>query len=390
MNPKNMDILSIQDRAKNRRSLGFRVINGSAGMLYHDDRSLCTYESVNAFIRKDFDSYLSYPNPIGSKEYREGVLSWIFQEEREEIEQTYHIACSCSLGGTGALSMSMNLTKENDGVIILSDLNWPNYFHLCDVCGIDYVKYERFDETGHFSFSSLKQGIDQGLKDHPCATLILNDPCQNPTGYCFSYDEYEQLFRLLSSYQGKVTLLMDIAYFNYAPMGFLFRDYLLKHHADFPIEVAFSCSKCFGLYGMRLGALLLLTESEEEKTALENRMYSYARGTYSCPNNGAMGPIAKLLNDPEALHQTAIDISIENKRLTAIGKALSKVLDEKHIDHFPYGGGFFVTAKVEGATAFCLALEEKDIFLVPIADRYVRIAVSGLNMDDVALLRDNL
>lgn len=387
---KNMDILSIQDRAKNRRSQGFRVVNGSAGMLYHDDRSLCTYEAVNSFIRDNFDSYLAYPNPLGSKEYKEGVLAWIFDDRKDVIESQYKIACACSLGGTGAISMCFTLESERKGVIVLSDLNWPNYFHLCDCNHVDYVKYQRFDETGHFCFENLKNGIEEGLKNHETATIVINDPCQNPTGYCFTLEEYENLFNLISSYDGKVTLMMDIAYFNYAPMGFLFKDYLASHPVNFPIQIAYSCSKCFGLYGMRLGAFLELTKSEDKKVELENFLYSYARGNYSCPNNGSMGPVSKMMNDPSALKKISTDISIENKRLTAIGKAVAKVLDEKGIAHFPYGGGFYVTAKVNHSTDFCLALEEKDIYLVPIADKYIRIAVSGLNMDDVNFLKENL
>lgn len=382
MESKNMDILSIQDRAKKRREKGFSVINGSAGMLYRDNKELCTFHEINEALKKETTSYLAYPNPIGSEKYRKEVLSFLFEEDLPEIEKKYDIPFSCTLGGTGAIAMAMYEETLRNGFLLLSDLSWPNYVNMAEIHHLPIEKYSRFEE-GSFSFKNLKAALDEGLSQYPHCLFILNDPCQNPSGYCFSEEEYHTLFDLLSSYEGKVTFFLDLAYSEYAPMGFLFRKILKERELPVETFLGFSASKCFGLYGLRLGAIFGLLKKGSDVSFWENHFYALARGTYSCPNNGAMGPVSDVLENEERRKALKKEIQIERDRLFHIGKHMSTVLDQVGIKHIPYGGGFYITLFMDHATEFCLKCEEHDVYIVPIEDKYIRIAVSGLNDDEV-------
>ncbi len=377
------DILSIQERSDNARKQGRRVVNGCAGMLFRDDSSLCTYETVNEVVGKRFSSYLSYPAVLGSKEYADGVKKWIFGDSVDEYESGYQIPFSVTLGGTGAIALFFSWLKEVDGEAIISDIHWPNYETIACEADIKLRTHNMFDREGKYDFESLKEGIDGILKEHEVAGVVINDPCQNPLGYCMSKEEYATLINLLNSYHGKAYLLMDVAYVDYADTFPLLDDKMLLGNINFPVYFAFSCSKSFGLYGMRLGALFGLYGRNEDLSSWRNFANRYARGTYSCANNSAMGPMSEFFSDSELTKKTKQEIYREKERLLSIGRKTAQTLDALGIDHYPYGGGFYLTCRVDNAYAFADSLEEKDIYFAPIAEDKVRIAVSGLTLEDI-------
>ena len=378
------DILSVQERAMARKKEGHAVINGCAGMLFEDDKSLCVYEDVNKKIEEEFRSYLSYPAVLGNSSYKEGVLSWLFKEDKERIESLFNIPFGVTLGGTGAIFMVFSLFSRKNALLLASDIRWPNYDTIASQAHLPFSTYRLLTKEGRLDVPSIGKAIEEGFKTHEEVLLLVNDPCQNPLGYCMDKEEYKELFDLLSQYPGKASLLMDIAYVDYAPEGFLFKKELLSRKAiPFDIYVAFSASKSFGLYGLRLGALFGLMEKKKDVTLLLEEMKRIARGTYSCANNGAMGPLSSFFQDEKAKKAVLEKIMMESTRLQKIGTRMAKVLDDLHIEHFPYKGGFYLTFTVQDPIAFCKELERRDIFFAPIDDSHVRIAVSGLNLDEI-------
>lgn len=379
------DILSVQERAVRRKREGHLVINGCAGMLFEDDKTLCVYKPVNDRIQEKFVDYLAYPSVLGSERYRDGVLSWVFQDRKEEILCRHEVPFAVSLGGTGALYLAFRHFAKRKALLLLSDIRWPNYDTLAQEAGIDTSIYSLISKADRLDIASIREKIEEGLEEHPEILLVVNDPCQNPIGYCLDREEYQKLFSLLAGYGRKVTLLLDIAYVDYAKEGFPFFDEYFSHETiPFDIFFAFSASKSFGLYGLRLGALFGLLEKGKDDSDLLEDFKHIARGTYSCANNGAMGPLADFFHDEEAKKAVLDKIHEERDRLYGIGYSMAKVLDELGIRHFPYKGGFYLTFRMENPVAFCQELETKDIYFAPIDDKHVRIAVSGLNNEEIA------
>jgi aspartate/tyrosine/aromatic aminotransferase len=384
------DILSIQERAVCREAAGAPVINGCVGMLFRDSKKLCTYPSVNAVLKKRAADYLSYPAVTGSESYEKGVLKWVFGSSCPAIKKHYQIAFFATMGGTGAVSMIFHSFGEKKGCGILASVSWPNYRLIAKEAGLPLVEYDFLNQDGHFDIDALRKAIDTGLSRHSEAVIVLNDPCQNPTGYCLTCAEYQALFRLLSSYKGKASLLLDIAYEDYAPMGFFFPRLIAQETLSFSCYVAFSASKSFSLYGLRLGAVIALVGKNQDTADLLGDFREYARGTYSCPNNGALGPMSELLADPIRCATLKKAIRKETVRLTRIGKEMAKTLESLSLSHYPYGGGFFLTYTVPDSLQVCNDLESKDIYFAPVGPTLVRIAVSGLSLKEIALLKKRL
>lgn len=77
------DVFSILERATKRKEDGNKIINGCAGMLFTPDKHLSTHHKIIEVVRSDFASFLDYPPVIGSRKYKEGVLKWIFEEDKK-------------------------------------------------------------------------------------------------------------------------------------------------------------------------------------------------------------------------------------------------------------------------------------------------------------------
>ncbi len=377
------DILSIQDRANKAKAENRRIVNGCAGVLYNDDKSLATYSLVNQAIESRFASYLNYPSVIGSPIYKQGVLNWVFGSNLDFVNSKFNIAFSASLGGTGAISMTFNyLTRFYKTCGIISDVFWPNYSNIARVNNLDLFTHKMVDKSNNFNFDNLEKVIKDNIEKYEKILVIVNDPCQNPTGFCFQKDDYIKLYALLNKYKSKVSLLLDIAYLDYAPMGFIFPS-TLDQDIQFDMFLTFSASKSFGLYGARLGGLICLIDKSKNCEDYNSIFQEYGRSTYSCPNNMAMGPLSELLNDLDKVSELKKEIKIKNNRLNEIGNMVASALDRLHIFHLPYMGGFYLTFYVDDAISFCKALESKDIYFSPINKKQVRIAVSGLNKEDI-------
>lgn len=385
------DILSIQERADNAKKEGKKVVCGCAGMLFNEDKELGTYKVINAALKSNLTNYLAYPSVIGSSEYKQGVLNWVFGNKLEEIKKRFAIPFCATLGGTGAVSFAFKHEKrENNGSVVIADIHWPNYENIASEADIELVTHEMLDENNQYNFADLQEKIDDLLIKYPSVLFVLNDPCQNPSGYCFTKDEYIKLFNLLNSYEGKVKLLLDIAYLDYAPMGFLFIPILLNFDVKFNISIAFSCSKSFGVYGLRLGAIFDLADKNSN---FDDKQYFYrmlARSTYSCPNGAAIGPIAEVLNDSHRVDRLRKNIKKECERISEVGKRLIKFLDRKGIQHLPYYGGFFLVIKVDDAIKTIQELEAKDIYFAYINPNLIRIAVASLTLQDLKELERRL
>lgn len=383
------DILSIQERAVAKQHQGHKVINGCAGMLFDDDKKLCGFNEVNQKIKDNFTDFLAYPAVLGPKEYRDGVLKWLFDEQVDKLEELYAIAFSVTLGGTGALSMLFHQTAAKGGIALFSNIRWPNYDTIAKENYLNFDLYN-FIKNGCLDINDISAKISGLLVEHQHIILIINDPCHNPLGYCMSDEDYKGLFDLLSKFNGKVSLVLDIAYIDYDPLEQYYKKYILNMNNSFPIHLIFSCSKSFGLYGLRLGALISLLPKDSDLNSHLEEMRAYARGTYSCANNGAIGPMSIFFHDEISKKTVREKLSYESSRLKVIGSELVKILDDLNIKHYPYKGGFYLTFEADDSIHYCQMLENKDIYFAPIDDKHIRIAVSGLNLLEIAEIKRRL
>src|SRR6202035_1702991 len=141
-----------------------------------------------------------------------------------------------------------------------------------------------------------------------------------------------------------VTLLVDCAYFLYGARdarAFLRHLRPLAQRAN--ILFAWSASKSFTHYGLRVGALVACVADDAERAAVEAALSYSCRGTWSNCSRGGLAAITRLLVDREMAS------ACDAERATLKGLLLSRVdafnrrAHERGLRYPRYEGGFFVT-----------------------------------------------
>ena len=386
------DVIAIANLAKADKAKGNDIINGSIGVFLNEDGSLGKIKTIDDALKKHICDRLGYPASIGDKEYLDAVERWVFEDNYSRIHELYHVFTGASIGGTGAISNAFNLFLDEEETVLLPSIMWNNYKLLAKKAKAKRELYDLFDENGRFNIASLKEHIESCLKRDGKAFVVINDPCENPTGYCLSEKEYDELFALLSleGQKGKLIVLFDIAYLSYyAVEGKKCKliDKLVESKVNFLPLIAFSCSKVFGLYGMRMGALLALASSEQERADISSAYGTHARGTYSCPVGAGGYAVALAMNDPSLKNELLSEIEANKIALRERGEILLNELDKAGIKHYPYHSGFFLTIKVErDAEEIFEELKAEHIYIVPIGMHEMRIALSGLSKKECVTL----
>ena len=389
------DITAIAVMAKEDAAKGNKVINASIGTFYDDDRKLGEVPLIKKALKDYVPSSLGYPSVYGDQAYLKGIRTFMFGDKEKEIDSLYTIFGGASIGGTGSISIAFNVFNEAGDSVLLQSVMWTNYMLIAKKAGLGHETYTMFDENDKLNLGDIKKKIEERFASCGRAFLVLNDPCQNPTGYCMDEEEYKALFELLNEEgkKGKLTVLFDVAYSAfYAVPGhhFALNDELVKGKPSFLPLIAFSCSKLFGLYGLRIGALFALCQNQEERDAVAGSFGAEARGTYSVPVGAPQVAVAKVLSDPSLKEELWTEINKNTECLSKRSKALLAKMDELGIPHYPYMSGFFISIKVKDAYGLHKELMARHMYVVPMNETSVRIAFGGLSVEDGYTLLTNI
>ena len=389
------DILAINSQAIADRNRGNTVINASTGVFLNENRQLGSVKLITDALEMHIADKLSYSNVYGDEDYLSSVMTFIFKEREKDVASLYYPFIGSTLGGTGAISIAFHLFQDEGESVLLPSIMWTNYMLVAKKASLAYKKYEMFTREGNFNLKSVKEKIEEEKKKHGRVLLVINDPCHNPTGYCMSEKEYDELFSLLDE-EGKdckLSVLFDIAYlafFHIPNRKCALIDKLLEKTYSFLPLIAFSCSKVFGLYGLRVGALIALPTDKDESEEIKRAFGAQARGTYSVPNGPVQHCISEVLKDEKNLKELDEEISFNTMELARRSKVLLSSLEKNHIPHYPYSCGFFVSLKVKDANRIAEEMKKEHMYVVPIAEDTLRLAISGMTEKEIVTLVDEL
>ncbi len=230
-----------------------------------------------------------------------------------------------SLGGTGALKLGADFLYRlaDKRVVAISDPSWENHRSLFEAAGYDVVTYPYYDPATHgLNLQGMLQGID-ALPEG--SVVLLHACCHNPTGVDLAPNEWLQVIDVIRK-RGHVPFL-DIAYQGFGDN--LEDDALavrLFARSGLPCLVASSFSKSFSLYGERVGALTMITETQEEGARVLSQLKRVIRTNYSNPPTHGAKVVAAVLNNAD-LHAMWVEELAEMRvRIKQMRKALADKL----------------------------------------------------------------
>lgn len=237
------------------------------------------------------------------------------------------IAVVATPGGCGALRMGAELLMQarNKARVWVSDPTWANHYPLLESAGLTLSTYAYYDHQTHgVDFQAMLNSLSQiPVGD----VVLLHGSCHNPTGADITPQQWDQVIDVMA--ERELLPFVDVAYQGFAD-GLSDDAYGVRKAIERLPEVLISnsCSKNFGLYRERTGAVIVVTQSAAQTNAAKSHIMSAARRSYSMsPYHGA-GIVGYLLSDEELTSEWMAELEAVRTRMNKVRVGLAEGLNQ--------------------------------------------------------------
>lgn len=220
-------------------------------------------------------------------------------------------------GGCGALRLGAELIRaaSPDSVVHVSTPTWANHVPLLSGCGLKLERYPYFDPaTGGVKFDAMLATLER-LPAR--AVVLLHASCHNPTGADLSEAQWRELLGLFKR-RGLLPFI-DIAYQGLGT-GVVEDAFGIRLFcAELPeVTVAVSCSKNFGLYRERTGALHVVNETPAGAEAVLTQLVRIARSIYSMPPDHGAAIVQEILTSGSLRKLWEDEVAVMRERIQGL------------------------------------------------------------------------
>ena len=361
-------------------------VNLGVGVYYTDEGKVpllrAVLEAEKELVAKQ--SPRAYVPIEGPNPYNSAVQNLLFDADSPLIEEGRVVTAEC-LGGTGALRVGGDFVKRLDtnAPAAISAPSWENHRGIFESAGYQVLEYAYFDpKTRGVDF----EGMVKALESFPAKTLvILHACCHNPTGADLTPEQWKKIISICQTRQ--LIPFLDIAYQGFAT-GIEEDGAAVQLFADSGMSffVSSSFSKSFSLYGERVGALSIVTQSKEESARVLSQLKRVIRTNYSNPPTHGAAIVAMVLNSPKLRQMWEDELAEMRERIKAMRHGLNKKLAaagaQQDFSFIETQRGMF---SYSGLTAGQVAnLQEQDGIYALSTGRICVAALNTKNLDRVA------
>jgi len=304
-------------------------INLSVGVYKDAEGNTPILDSVRSAEERllNTETTKSYVGIPGSREYAEAVQALLFGSEHEVIASKRAMTAHTP-GGTGALRVAGDLLKRicPQARVWVSQPTWANHGNVFRAAGLAVGTYPYYDAATH---GLTLDRMLAALHDIPEGDVVLlHGCCHNPTGIDPTPDQWVQIADALA--ERALVPLVDFAYQGLAEgiredaAGILA---LCRPGRE--LLIANSFSKNFGLYNERVGALTVVTSSQEAAEATFSHMKGCIRANYSNPPAHGAAIVTTVLNDPQLCAQWEAEVEVMRNRINHMRHMFAETLAAK-------------------------------------------------------------
>ncbi|NQD92786.1 aspartate/tyrosine/aromatic aminotransferase [Pseudomonas sp. CrR25] len=227
-------------------------------------------------------------------------------------------------GGTGALRLAADFLGHclPGRGIWLSDPTWPIHETLFAEAGL---------RVGHYPYVGADNRLDveamlAALQRLPQGDVVLlHACCHNPTGFDLSQDDWLRVLEVVKARE--LLPLIDFAYQGFGA-GLEQDAWAVRlFAAELPeLLITSSCSKSFGLYRERTGALLVCAADADKLLDVRSQLASIARNLWSTPPAHGAAVVASILDDAELKAQWVAELDAMRLRVAGLRQGLVEAL----------------------------------------------------------------
>lgn len=263
----------------------------------------------------------------GIAAYDQAVQKLLFGNDSPLISAG-RVITTQAVGGTGALKIGADFLKQllPNAVVAISDPSWENHRALFETAGFPVQNYRYYDAATH---DVNRAGMLEDLSALPNGSIvILHACCHNPTGVDLTPADWNNVLDVVRA-KGHVPFL-DMAYQGFGD-GIDEDAAAVRLFAESGLTffVSSSFSKSFSLYGERVGALSIISESKEESARVLSQVKRVIRTNYSNPPTHGASIVAAVLNSPELRAQWEAELAEMRLRIRGMRTQMVDLLAEK-------------------------------------------------------------
>jgi aromatic-amino-acid transaminase len=385
----NDPIFALNAEARARAEGGESILNATLGALTRDDGSLAVMGSA-AVAFEEVPPHLAagYAPIAGTPGFLDAVVSDLFGNG-PLVEQAVAVATP---GSTGAIYQAVGNFLERGQAALAPSLYWGPYRVICEHQGRGVDTFEMFTPSLRMDVDALAAGLDRQLRGQGRALVLLNFPCNNPTGYSLDAGEWEAVAAAIAEAgrSGPVAMVLDYAYARFGGVdGAAWVDVAPLIVGSATLLVGWTASKSYTQYGARVGALVALHRDEQERGRIAAAVGYTCRATWSNCNHRGMIATQRLLSDPAAAATADAErgelVSLLGERVDAFNRA-ARAAGLRFPRH---DGGFFVSVLTPDSERTAAAMRKLGVYVVPVRGA-VRVALCSTPAREAGRLVDAL
>ncbi|MBP5949048.1 amino acid aminotransferase [Pseudomonas sp. P42] len=330
---------------------------------------------------QDTKTYIGgHGNPLFGKVINELVLgtgSKLLAEQRAGATQTP--------GGTGALRLAADFIAQclPDKGVWLSNPTWPIHETIFAAAGVKASHYPYVGSDNRLDVEAMLAVLNEVPKGD---VVLLHACCHNPTGFDLSHDDWQRVLDVVRSRD--LLPLIDFAYQGFGDG--LEQDAWSTRlfAAELPeLLITSSCSKNFGLYRDRTGALIVCAKSADKLIDIRSQLANIARNLWSTPPDHGAAVVATILADPELKARWADEVEAMRLRIAQLRSGLVEALEphglRERFAHIGVQRGMFSYTGLSPEQVKQLR-EHHSVYMVSSG----RANVAGIDATRLALLAD--
>ena len=266
----------------------------------------------------------TYVGPAGNPGFNQEMARLVLGSEHPSLTAG-RVRVIQSPGGCGALRLGAELVRHAspDSLVHVSSPTWVNHVPLLSGSGLKLERYPYYDASrGGVLFSEMLAAFE---RLPPRAVVLLHASCHNPTGADLSQSEWRELLSLVKRRQ--LLPFIDMAYQGLGEGLDADAFGLRLFCAELPeVMFAVSCSKNFGLYRERAGALGILCGSPAEADAAMSQLVRLARGLWSMPPDHGAAIVHGVLSDAKLKAQWIAEVDAMRERVQGLRREVVRQL----------------------------------------------------------------
>lgn len=297
-------------------------VNLGVGVYLDDSGKVPVLQAVRTAEQKLAETAMprNYLPIDGLATYNKAVQQVVFGAASEAVTSGRVVTVQ-TLGGTGGLKVGADYWRRLNpkAEAWISDPSWENHRALLEFAGFKVNTYAYYDAATHgLRFDALLASLNQIPEGD---LVVLHACCHNPTGVDLTAAQWEKVIEVVKA--RNLLPFLDLAYQGFADGldadAAAVRAFAKACPAMF---VASSFSKSLSLYGERVGAFSVVTDSAEQAAKVLSQVKRVIRTNYSNPSTHGGQAVAAVLTTPDLRQQWEQELGQMRDRIKAMRRAL--------------------------------------------------------------------